>query len=84
MLANHTSISTLFQRTLKQFEKLMKRGAFIDQYKQMPMFKDNLDEFDTAREVVQQLIDEYNAATKPDYFSFNNNQVGLSFAFAWR
>ena len=56
--------------------------AFIDQYKQMPMFKDNLDEFDTAREVVQQLIDEYNAATKPDYFSFNNNQVGLSFAFA--
>ncbi len=41
----------LFQRTLKQFEKLMKRGAFIDQYKQMPMFKENLDEFDNAREV---------------------------------
>jgi len=29
----------------------MKRGAFIDQYKQMPMFKENLDEFDNAREV---------------------------------
>ena len=28
------------------------------------------------KKVVQQLIDEYNAATKPDYFSFNN-QVNL-------
>lgn len=70
MLANHTSISTLFQRTLKQFEKLMKRGAFIDQYKQQPIFKDNLDEFDSSKEVVQQLIDEYNAATKSDYFTY--------------
>jgi len=24
---------------------------------------------------VQQLIDEYNAATKPDYFSFNNQVI---------
>ena len=44
-------ISTLFQRTLKQFEKLMKRQAFIDQYKQMPIFRDNLDEFDSSKEV---------------------------------
>ena len=41
----------LFQRTLKQFEKLIKRGAFIDQYKQQPIFKDNLDEFDNSKEV---------------------------------
>ena len=31
------------------------------------MFKDNLDEFDDARNVVQLLVDEYNAATRPDY-----------------
>jgi len=29
----------------------MKRGAFIDQYKQQPIFRDNLDEFDSSREV---------------------------------
>lgn len=29
----------------------MKRGAFIDQYKQQPIFKDNLDEFDSSKEV---------------------------------
>ena len=68
----------LFQRTLRQFEKLMKRGAFIDQYKQMPMFKENLDEFDSAREVVQQLIDEYNSATKQDYFSFSNQVIHMT------
>jgi tubulin gamma len=51
----------------------MKRGAFIDQYKQQPMFRENLDEFNSAKEVVQQLIDEYNAATKPDYFTFSPN-----------
>jgi tubulin gamma len=41
----------LFQRSLKQFEKLLKRGAFIDQYKQQPIFKENLDEFDNSKEV---------------------------------
>lgn len=29
----------------------MKRGAFIEQYKQQPLFRDNLDEFDSAKEV---------------------------------
>jgi len=31
------------------------------------MFSDNLDEMDNSREVVQNLVDEYVAATKPDY-----------------
>jgi hypothetical protein len=30
----------------------MKRQAFIDQYKQMPIFRDNLDEFDSSKEVI--------------------------------
>lgn len=33
MLANHTSIRHLFNRTLSQFDKLFKRNAFIDNYK---------------------------------------------------
>jgi len=70
MLANHTSISHLFERALRDYDKLMKRGAFIDQFKKEDMFKDNLDEFDESREVVQQLVDEYHAARKENYLSW--------------
>ncbi|XP_002732812.1 tubulin gamma-1 chain [Saccoglossus kowalevskii] len=70
MLANHTSISSLFDRTCKQYDKLRKREAFLDGFRKEAIFKDNLDELDDSREVVQQLIDEYVAATKPDYISW--------------
>ena len=40
------------------------------------MFKDNLDEFNDSREVVQQLMDEYRAATTKDYINFGNTQSG--------
>ncbi len=33
MLANHTSIRHLFNRTISQFDKLFKRNAFVDNYK---------------------------------------------------
>lgn len=69
MLANHTSISSLFERTLRQYDKLKKREAFLEQFRKEAMFQDNLDELDSSREVVQQLIDEYQAATKPDYLT---------------
>jgi tubulin gamma len=75
MLANHTSISTLFERCLGQYEKLRKREAFLDQFKKMAIFKDNLDEFDASREVLQQLIDEYHAATTPDYINWGSQPV---------
>ena len=55
----------------------MKRGAFLEQYKQQPLFKENLEEFDSSKEVVQQLIDEYNSATKPDYFTYSTSQVKI-------
>lgn len=55
----------------------MKREAFLDQFKKTSMFQDNLDEFDASREVLQQLIDEYHAATKPDYISWGSQQVAV-------
>lgn len=76
MLANHTSISTLFGRTLQQYDKLRKREAFLDQFKKEAIFKDNLDEFDDSRESLQQLVDEYMAATKPDYLSWGAQKAG--------
>lgn len=70
MLANHTSIHTLFARTIAQFDKLRRRNAFLDQYKKEPMFMDDLDEFTDAREVVSSLIDEYKASETPEYLNW--------------
>lgn len=59
MLANHTSVSSLFQRTLDQYDRLRNRQAFINEYRKQPMFEDSLDEFDSAREVVRNVVSEY-------------------------
>ncbi|KAG8468945.1 hypothetical protein KFE25_007463 [Diacronema lutheri] len=70
MLANHTSIHTLFSRAMSQFDKLKNRNAFIEAYRQTSMFSDGLGEFDDAREVVASLIDEYKASESPDYIQW--------------
>lgn len=67
MLANHTGIAQLFALTCRQYDLLRKRNAFMQQFGQYAMFKDDRDEFASCREVVQQLIDEYKAAELPDY-----------------
>uniref|UniRef100_A0A060T8B6 Tubulin gamma chain n=1 Tax=Blastobotrys adeninivorans TaxID=409370 RepID=A0A060T8B6_BLAAD len=59
MLANHTSIASQFQRSLDQYDRLMKRHAFLDQYKKQPMFENGLSEFDEAREVVRNVVQDY-------------------------
>ncbi|XP_032868280.1 tubulin gamma-1 chain-like [Amblyraja radiata] len=70
MMANHTSISSLFERTSRQYDKLRKREAFLEQFRKEDIFKESFDELDNSREIVQQLIDEYHAATRPDYISW--------------
>ena len=69
MLANHTGIATLFKRIVFQYDRLRKRNAFLEQYKREAPFADGLGEFDEAREVVQDLIREYEEAEEPDYLS---------------
>ncbi|KAI8802648.1 Tubulin/FtsZ, GTPase domain-containing protein [Cladochytrium replicatum] len=71
MLANHTSISTMFKRTCDQFDRLRKRNAFLEQYKRETIFADGLEEFDISREVVQDLINEYEAAESENYLDYN-------------
>ncbi|KAJ3107368.1 gamma-tubulin [Phlyctochytrium planicorne] len=71
MLANHTSIASLFKRTCDQYDRLRKRNAFLDQYRKEAMFADSLEEFDSSREVVRDLIAEYEACEGADYLSFN-------------
>lgn len=78
MLANHTSISTVFEKNCRLFDKLRKREAFLENYKKEEIFKENFDELDASREVVQQLIEEYQAATRADYIMWGTQQQGAS------
>jgi tubulin gamma len=75
MLANHTSIHTLFARALAQYDKLRSRGAFLDVYRKTDLFSDGLEEFDASREVVDGLIEEYKAAERADYVEWGMRQA---------
>lgn len=70
MLANHTSMAELFERLLAQYDRIKSRNAFLDNYRREAVFQDSLEEFDSAREVVANLIDEYRACERPDYVNF--------------
>merc|ERR1712194_30422 len=61
MLANHTAIAGLFDRCIKQYDRLRSRNAFLENYRQEPMFSESLDEFDVSREVVVSMSEEYKA-----------------------
>ena len=67
MLANHTSVVTLFKRILAQYDKMRKRNAYLEGYKKEAPFADGLGEFDEARAVVTDLIAEYEEAETEAY-----------------
>ncbi|KAH8385247.1 hypothetical protein KR200_001520 [Drosophila serrata] len=71
MMANNTAISALFERAIMQFDKLKKRNAFVDNFRRVSMFKDDLSDLDNARDVVDCLVQEYDAATTIDYGQWN-------------
>jgi tubulin gamma len=73
MLANHTSMAELFERLLKQYDRIKSRNAFLDNYRKEAVFQHSMDEFDHSREVVQNLIEEYRACERPDYVNFGIN-----------
>lgn len=47
----------------------------MEQFKKEPMFKDDLKELDRSREIVQDLIKEYEASTRPDYIQWGTQKV---------
>jgi tubulin gamma len=59
----------LFKRIFRQYEGMRKRNAFLDGYKKTAPFSDGLSEFDEAREVVADLIAEYEAAEDANYLT---------------
>mmetsp|Transcript_6258 Transcript_6258/g.10148 ORF Transcript_6258/g.10148 Transcript_6258/m.10148 type:complete len:470 (-) Transcript_6258:120-1529(-) len=79
MLANHTCMAQLFQRTLGHYDRLRRRNAFLEQYRAQQVFSDpdtGLDEFDHAGQVCADLIEEYKAAEKHDYVTWGLTQGG--------
>ncbi|KAF8636557.1 hypothetical protein AX17_003369 [Amanita inopinata Kibby_2008] len=74
MLANHTSISSLFKRMLDQFDRLRRRNAFLEQYKKEKMFENGLEEFDDARATCEELLKEYRACESPDYITYGSQE----------
>ena len=71
MLANHTCMAELFQRALQQYDTIISRNAYLHQFRpEHAMFSEGNAEFDSCREVVQSLMDEYRAAEGPDYLSW--------------
>lgn len=67
MLANNTSIATLFKRIVVQYDKMRKRNAYLDTYKKSAPFAEGFGEFDEARAVVTDLISEYEDAETDGY-----------------
>ena len=70
MMTNHTGVHVLFDSIQKQYDKLKKKGAFLEQFKREPKFENGLEDMDESREVVNNLILEYKAAAKPDYIEW--------------
>ncbi len=56
----------------EQFDKLIKRNAFMEQYKKEQMFRESNQEFEDSRETVKELIDEYGEAEKEQYLDWDN------------
>ncbi|KPI43346.1 Tubulin gamma chain [Cyphellophora attinorum] len=76
MLANHTSIATLFRRIMTQYDKMRKRNAYLEQYKKEAPFAEGLGEFDEAKEVVLGAVQEYEAAEREDYLDAGTGTDG--------
>lgn len=69
-LANHTSIASLFSNTLRQYDQIFNRGAFLDNFKKYGPFKGgDLSEFQDSRDVVDGLVREYKECEQANYIN---------------
>lgn len=59
----------LFKRIVRQYDGMRKRNAFMEGYKKTAPFSESLAEFDEARQVVTDLISEYESAEDANYLN---------------
>lgn len=69
LVAASNYVVQLFKRIVRQYDGMRKRNAFMEGYKKTAPFSDNLNEFDESREVVTDLIADYEAAENSDYLN---------------
>ena len=74
MLANHTSIRSIFNTLRMQFKKLKQRDAHVQHFRETKLFSDSLEEFDDAEDVVRSLVDEYKAAETESYIEWGQSK----------
>ncbi|OAF65066.1 Gamma-tubulin, partial [Intoshia linei] len=74
LLANNTSITSIFSELLVQYQMLRKREAFTNVFRKFSIFEESLSEFDESAMAVQGMINEYRSATKPDYIQWCFNK----------
>ena len=67
------------KRTCVQYDRLLKRSAFLEQYKRETSAGDALEEFNSSREVVQNLISEYTACESPDYLNWKSKSDNTTY-----
>lgn len=71
MLANHTAVRHTLDKNIAQYDTLMHKKAYLQQYGRFPMFQSgkgkaqDLTEFEEAREVIASLSAEYAAFEQP-------------------
>eukprot|EP01083_Nonionella_stella_P183609 664105_1 len=71
MLANHTSIAGLFKTVTNDFSKMYKAKANMHTFTQVQGFESS--EFDDARQVTRDLIEEYKAHESPNYAQYGQD-----------
>ncbi len=52
MLANHTCMSEIFRKAIRQYDSLVSKNAYLHQFRgEHALFEDDLEEFSNCREV---------------------------------
>lgn len=71
MMANHSSMASLINQTVTDYDKIFKSKAFLAQYGEYI----EMDEFKNAKEVALDLIDEYKSTEKVEYANASFNKM---------
>lgn len=77
-ISNNTSIVHLFGKTVKQYDLLAKRAAYINFYTASNNASERqevLDAFEECKETVRQTIEEYKACSTDSYFGDDMDEV---------
>lgn len=77
MLSNTTSITGLLEKSCREFDRLFKKAAFKKNYSGGAI-KDEDQEFNDARELVQGVINEYKAAEDVTYLDGDDDEMMMN------